>query len=235
MKKLIFPLLAGIFFFSCDILQELNLPEVAVTGDGLTREEIAMGLKEALEVGTGNASQRLGREDALYGNPQRRIPFPPEAQVVEERLRQAGMGDLVDEFILEMNRGAEKAMVKARPIFVDAIKQMTIRDATEILRGADNAATEYFRRNTEDQLYEAFRPPIEQTMDEMRVTSIWATVMRTYNRLPFQTKVNPDLPDYVTRQAMDRLFMEIEVEEAKIRNNPAARVTELLRRVFAAQ
>lgn len=235
MKKLFFPLFIFFLFSSCDILQELNLPEVAAPGDGLTREEIAMGLKEALEVGTGNASRRLGQKDALYGNPQRRIPFPQEAQVVEERLRQAGMGDLVDEFIMKMNRGAEKAMAEARPIFVDAIKQMTIRDATEILRGADNAATQYFRRNTEDQLYEAFRPPIEKTLDQMKVTSIWATVMNTYNRLPFQTKVNPDLPDYVTRQAMDRLFNEIEVEEAKIRENPAARVTELLRKVFAAQ
>ncbi len=222
------------FLSSCEILNQIEIPEG--TGEpGLTEEEVARGLKQALDVGTENAVQYLSKENALYGDPKLRIPFPKDAEIVEQKLRELGMGQLVDNFIEQMNHGAEEAMTKAKPVFVEAIKQMTIQDAWSILKGEDNAATMYFKNKTYDKLYDLFKPQLTNTLDQMQVTQLWTDVMTAYNKLPFQKKVNADLPDYVTKQALDRLFVQIQLEEEKIRENPQARVTELLKKVFSRQ
>lgn len=233
-KKTLLVFMLFTLFQSCDILKELELPE-STGSTGLTEEQIANGLKQALEVGAKNAVQELHKENALYGNPARRIPFPEEAQIVEEKLRQYGMGDFVDKFIEQMNHGAEEAMSKAKPVFVNAIKEMTINDAWNILRGPDNAATQYFKEKTSDELYNLFKPKMKNTLDDMNVTNLWSNVMSTYNKLPFEQKVNADLPDYVTNMAIDRLFDVIAQEELKIREDPVARVTDLLKKVFSQQ
>ncbi|MFO8087781.1 MAG: DUF4197 domain-containing protein [Bacteroidales bacterium] len=218
---------------SCELLSKIELPEdMTTTGSGLTEEEVAKGLKQALDIGTKNAVEKLGEKDALYSNPSLRIPFPQEAQIVEEKLRQVGLDNQVDNFIKEMNHGAEEAMSKAKPVFVSAIKEMTIKDAWDILKGPDDAATQYFKDKTSDKLYDLFKPKMKQTLDDMNITNLWADVMSTYNKLPFQQKVNADLPDYVTNMAIDRLFDQIANEEYKIREDPVARVTDLLKKVF---
>lgn len=231
-KKILLFLTVVLLLSSCELLKEFEIPEQ--TGQtGLTEAEVANGLKEALNVGTKNAVSRLSKKNALYKNPRLKIPFPEEAKIVEEKLRQVGMGAVVDEFVRKMNHGAEQAMTKAKPVFMDAIRQMTIKDAWNILRGSDDAATKYFKGKTSGQLYRLFKPEIKKTLDEIRVTQAWKDVITKYNKLPFEKKVNADLPDYVTNKAMDRLFEQIAKEEKKIREKPVARVTELLEKVFS--
>ena len=216
---------------SCDILEQIE-----VSGfDSPTETEIIEGLKEALRIGTQNGIDVLSRENGFYGNALLRIPFPPEARVVEEKLRSLGLNKLVDDFIVTMNRGAERAVQKAAPIFISAIKSMTITDAYNILHGDDNAATEYFRRKTSTQLVDAFKPDVKKTLDEVRVTSYWDEITTTYNNIPFTRDVETDLPQYVTEKAVDGLFIKIEEEEKQIREDPAARVTEILRKVFGSR
>ncbi|MFW6019281.1 MAG: DUF4197 domain-containing protein [Bacteroidales bacterium] len=224
-----------LIFSSCEILKEFEPPN-SPEPDALGEQEVADGLKEALEIGTKNAVEDLEKKNALYENPQLRIPFPEEAQIVEDKLRQVGMGNQVDKFIRKMNHGAEEAMSKARPVFVDAIKEMTIKDAWNILKGPDDAATKYFHDKTHKELYRLFKPEIKETLNEMQVTKLWSEIMTAYNKLPLQQEeVTTDLPDYVTKKAMDRLFDRIAEEELKIREEPVARVTELLQKVFSQQ
>lgn len=239
-KNVMLVALSVLIFSSCEILKEADLPEGAIPestkSQSLSEKEVANGLKEALEVGTKNAADKLGDKNALYNNSKLRIPFPEEAKFVEEKLRQVGMGDQVDKFVKKMNHGAEEAMAKAQPVFVDAIKEMTIKDAWNILKGPDDAATKYFYKKTNDELYQLFKPEIKTTLDEMQVTKLWSGVMSAYNKLPLQQQeVNTDLPDYVTKKAIDRLFDRIAKEELKIREEPVARVTELLKKVFSKQ
>lgn len=235
LKTIILIIGSILIFSSCEILKEFELPD-SPKQDSIGEQEVADGLKEALEIGTKNAVEELKTKNALYENPQLRIPFPEEAKVVEEKLRQVGLGGQVDKFIKKMNHGAEEAMAKARPVFVEAIKEMTIRDAWNILKGPDDAATQYFHEKTHDELYRLFKPEIKQTLNEMQVTKLWDDVMNAYNKLPIQQQeVNTDLPDYVTKKAMDRLFDRIAEEELKIREEPVARVTELLQKVFSKQ
>ncbi|MFO8053663.1 MAG: DUF4197 domain-containing protein [Bacteroidales bacterium] len=234
MRKLIVLIALMVSFSSCELLKEFDLPEGTASA-GLTEEEVARGLKEALQVGTENGVERLSKKNALYENNRLRIPFPEDAKIVEDKLRDLGMDPVVDDFIQKMNHGAEEAMTKAKPVFKDAIREMTIRDAKNILRGEDDAATQYFRQKTSERLYTLFKPEMKKTLDQMQVTDLWAKVMNAYNKIPLQQDVNADLPDYLTRQAMDRLFKVIAQEELKIRQDPQARVSELLKKVFANQ
>jgi len=215
---------------SCDVLQQIE-----VSGyESLTEDDIIQGLKEALRVGTQNGIHVLSRENGFYGNTILRIPFPPEAKIVEEKLRALGLNKLVDDFILTMNRGAERAVNKAAPIFIEAITSMTITDARNILYGQKNAATEYFRNKTSSQLITAFKPDVKTTLDQVQVTSYWDEVTTTYNNIPFTRDVETDLPQYVTEKAVDGLFMKIEEEEKRIREDPGARVSEILKKVFGS-
>ncbi|UCG26615.1 MAG: DUF4197 domain-containing protein [Bacteroidales bacterium] len=233
MKKIITLLISfTLILYGCDILKEL---EVSTTsGSELTTDEIVQGLKEALRVGTNNAITTLSRENGFYGDPQLKIPFPEEAGVVEEKLRSVGMNKLVDDFIMNMNRGAEKAVTKAGPIFMDAIREIGFSDARNILNGPDNAATEYFRENTSQELADAFEPDVSQILDQVNVTKYWSDVMSTYNRIPFTQKVETDLAKYVTGKAVDGLFTMLAAEEKKIREDPVARVSDILKRVFGS-
>ena len=223
-------LLFAWIFTSCDILTQLE--STAAGPKPLTTLDITQGLKEALQVGVNNSVSLLSKENGFYGNPGFRIPFPEEAKIVEEKLRQIGMDKMVDDFVLTLNRGAEKAVQKATPVFVGAIKQMSFSDARSILQGPDNAATDYFRKTTSRQLVTAFKPDIQTTLDEVNVTKYWGQIMSTYNKIPFVQKVETDLSQYVTEKTVNALFSQVEKEEKLIRTDPKARVTEILRKVF---
>jgi hypothetical protein len=230
MKKniVIITLLLTVFTIRCDVLQQIEIP----TG-GLTKDEIVRGLKEALKKGTEEAVKTLARENGFYLDDQVKIPFPGEVKYVEEKLRALGLGSLVDNFVKQMNHAAENAVDKAGPIFYDAIREMTISDAVGILNGNDHAATEYFREKTYGRLVEAFKPDISTVLNNMHVSDYWSKVTRAYNKLPLTKKVETDLPQYVTEKAIDGLFVKVADEEKKIREDPKARTTELLQKVFA--
>jgi len=218
---------------STDILQAVN--DVIETPPALSESDIAAGLKEALVKGTGTGTATASKLDGYFKNPRLKIPFPPEITKVETKLRQLGMNNLVDDFILSLNRGAEKAATEAKPIFVDAIKSMTVKDAWGILRGEDDAATDYLRRTTSNSLEAAFKPVIKTSLDAVDATKYFTKIVNTYNKIPLIEKVNPNLEDYATDKAMFGLFLLIEDEERKIRKDPIARTTELLKKVFAQQ
>lgn len=200
---------------------------------GLTNNEIVSGLKQALEIGSNNAGAQLSALNGYFGNQLIKIMMPPEAKKVEQTLRSIGMGAEVDKAILAMNRAAEDAAKKAAPIFIDAIRTITIQDGMGILRGGNGAATNYLKGRTTQQLTNAFRPVIENSLKKVDATKYWSQVFTIYNRLPTTVnKVNPDLTSYVTERALSGLFITVEQEENKIRQNPSARVTDLLRKVF---
>ncbi len=203
------------------------------TGTGLTQDEIANGLREALTVGIRNGSAKASAVDGYFKNPLIKILLPPDAQRVEATLRQVGLGPQVDKALLTINRGAEEAARRAVPIFVDAIRQMTIPDAVNILRGEKNAATQYLKRTSSNALTAAFSPVIDSSLAKVGATRYYGDLATQYNSFPLtRQKINPDLKAYVTQRAIDGLFLLVEQEEIKIRENPAARVSELLKRVF---
>lgn len=199
----------------------------------LTNEEIIQGLKEALSVGASNGSKKLHALDGYFGNAAIKLLMPPEAQKVEKTLRSLGLGAQVDKAILSMNRAAEDAAEAAAPIFLDAIKQMTVQDAMGILKGGDNAATNYLQSKTSQALTEAFRPVIEQSLKKVDATRYWNDVFSAYNKVS-REKVNPDLPAYVTEKALSGLFLTIAEEEKKIRKDPLARTSDILKKVFSS-
>lgn len=207
---------------------------LAPSGNGLTSEEITRGLKEALQIGINKGSDRASAVDGYYKNPLIKILMPPEAQQLERRLRQIGLGPQVDRFVLSLNRAAEDAAKEAKPIFLNALFSMSIQDALGILRGEPNAATQYLKRTTSEQLMQRFTPIVDSTLTKNRATRYYGDLVRTYNRLPGVQRVDPDLTRYATTKAVDGIFTLIEQEEREIRKNPAARVTELLRRVFGS-
>ena len=207
-----------------------------LTGDKqssqLSSEEIIGGLKQALQTGAQNATSKVSMNDGFFGNAVIKILMPPDAKKAESKLRSMGMGDQVDKAILSMNRGAEDASKKALPIFADAIRNITIEDGLSLLRGNKDAATQYLKSKTNQALYAAFLPIIKESLDKVGATKYWADIFKIYDKIPFTEKVNTDLPDYVTRKALDGVFACIADEEGKIRADPAARVTDLLKKVF---
>ncbi|MCX7697428.1 MAG: DUF4197 domain-containing protein [Bacteroidales bacterium] len=229
-RILLLSMIILLVFPACDVLQQFtkqtNTPVI------LTESDIVQGLKEALKVGTNNAISFLGKTDGFLGNSLYKILFPPEVQKVETKLRELGFHQLIDNFIVAMNRGAENAVSKAGPIFVNAILSMTFEDAKNILKGPDNAATEYFRKKTSQQLSQLFKPEIKKALDEVHATKLWEDITTTYNKIPLVTPVQTDLPQYVTDKALQALFNVIAGEEKKIRTDPAARINDILRKVF---
>jgi hypothetical protein len=226
--------LAVLFFTGCDTLnvagQILNQSTLANPGSS----EIALGLKQALEIGTTSSSERLSATDGFFANAAIKILFPEEAQRVERTLRSVGLNQLADNVILSLNRAAEAAAVEAKPIFISAIKEMTFADASNILlSGQQDAATLYFKRVTGGQLTEKFQPIIRNSLNQVGATRYWTDAITAYNKIPLVAKVNPDLDAYVTQKAIEGIFMEIAKEELKIRNNLSARSTPLLQKVFA--
>jgi hypothetical protein len=197
---------------------------------------ISNGLKQALENGVGRGVDVLSARNGFWSNMAVRILLPPQAQDVEVKLRQLGLGNLVDKCLQDINHAAEDAATGARPIFVQAITSMTFNDAKNILMGTNkSAATDYLQKATSEALYQSFKPVIFNSLNKVGAMNTWKDVTTKYNAIPFVQKVNPDLADHVTHKAMDALFQMIQKEEIDIRKDPIKRTSELLRKVFAAQ
>ncbi len=200
-----------------------------------TNGEVINGLKEALTVGTNNSTALASKTDGFLGNSRIRIPFPEEAIKVKNTLNDLGMQAQVQKFEETINRAAEEAAKDAAPIFVDAVKGMSIGDGFKILNGADNAATQYLQDKTSDPLKEKFKPVVQNAISKVEVTKYWNPLITTYNKIPTVEKMNPDLDEYITLKAMQGLFTLIADEELKIRKDPVARVTDLLKKVFGSK
>lgn len=198
----------------------------------LSNDEIISGLKEALNVGTKNSTTKASQVDGFYKNPKIKIPFPSEIKEAEKTLRDVGMGKQVDKFVQTLNRAAEQASKDAAPIFVNAIKTMTINDGLSILTGKDNAATTYLKSKTQNDLEAKFKPIVKSAIAKAQVTKYWNPLATKYNKIPLIKKVNPNLEEYVTEKALEGLFLLIAEEEKKIRKDPLAQVTDLLKKVF---
>ncbi|MCQ6960535.1 DUF4197 domain-containing protein [Mucilaginibacter aquariorum] len=220
-----------VLFSSCDTLNQVAQTTIQQNGNPTTLD-INNGLKQALELATGKSSDQLSTVNGFFGNAAVKILFPPEAQKVEKTLRSIGLGKLADNVILSLNRAAEDAAAQAKPIFVSAIKQMTLTDVTNILLGNQDAATQYFKRTTTLQLSAKFKPVVQTSLNKVGATKYYTDAATAYNKVPFVTKVNTDISDYVTQKAIDGLFVEIAKEELNIRQNLGARTTPLLQKVF---
>lgn len=200
----------------------------------LTNDEVVKGLKEALTVGTNNSSGMASKLDGYYKNPRIYIPWPAEAQEMKARLLKMGMEKKITEFETSLNRAAEEAAKKAAPVFIDAITNMSLQDGFAILKGADTAATNFLRKTTYSPLEQKFMPIVKEAINTVKVTSYWNPLVTTYNKLPGVKKQNPDLDKYVTNKAINGLMLLISDEEIKIRKDPAARVSDLLKKVFGS-
>lgn len=199
--------------------------------DSLSTNDVASGLKEALNNGVNTGTQKLSAVDGFFANAAIKILMPPDAVQVEKTLRGIGLGKQVDDAILSMNRAAEDAAKSAAPIFLNAIKQMSIADAWGILRGGDTAATHYLRLKTTAALTQAFKPVIDNSLQKVHATEYWNTIFTSYNKFT-ANKVNPDLSAYVTDKALNGIFYQIALQETQIRKDPIARTTDILKKVF---
>lgn len=209
--------------------KKLTLPQ---TPKGFTEEEAGKALKEALSKGAVNGSATVSKLDGYFGNPKIKIPFPPDAKKIEDKLRSIGLNKECDDVILSVNRAAEDAGSSAKDIFVKVISEMTITDAINIVKGTDNAGTEYLKAKSRVMLVEAFKPIIKASLDKVGATKNWELVITKYNKIPFVEKVNPDLVQYATEKAIDGLFVKVAEEELQIRKDPIARTSDLLKKVF---
>ncbi|WP_209332302.1 DUF4197 domain-containing protein [Lunatimonas salinarum] len=200
----------------------------------LTNEDVGDGLRDALVKGISEGADKASLENGFFGNELIRIALPEELTKLEATLRQFGLGAEVDRVLLTINRGAESAAKEAKPIFINAIRQLTIQDAFAILRGEQDAATQFLRRTTSAQLTELFQPKVQESLNQVGATRHYTDLVNAYNAIPTTRKINPDLNAYVTEMAIDGLFKLIAEEEQKIRANPAERTTAIMRRVFSA-
>ena len=220
---------------SCETLQQVATAAGAGTipGAGISNTEAAAGIKEALGQGITKSVLQLNTADGFFRNELYKVLLPPEARKIENTLRDLGLNSLVDKAILQINRGAEDAAGYAKPIFVDAIKSMTLSDAIGLIRNGDTSATHFFREKTTSKLLAAFRPVIASSLNKVDATKYYGDMVSKYNNFPTTfKKLNPDLTSYVTQKATDALFNLIAKEELNIRTNFAARTTDILRRVF---
>ena len=201
----------------------------------ISQNEAGQGIKEALTQGVTNAVLNLNKTDGFFGSKIYKVLLPPDAAKIEKTLRKVGMGAQVDKAILAINRGAEDAVGYAKPIFTDAIKQMTITDALNILKGPKDAATQYFKQKTSQKLIAAFTPSVKASLDKTDATKYYGDIVNTYNNFPTTfRKSNPDLTSYVVGKAVDALFDQIAKEEANIRANPLGQASDLLKKVFGS-
>lgn len=233
MKKIIIAFVGLLMLNSCAELQQVvnQLPQ----GGTLGNADIAAGLRQALDFGIDKQVQRLTLKDGFYKNNLVKILMPQELQKVDKALRDIGLGSLADDGIKMLNRAAEDAVKEATPIFVNAVKDITFADAKDILLGADNAATQYLEGRTNSALYGKFKPVIQNSFSKVGADRIWTELINNYNKIPFVNKVNPDLTDYVTNEALKGVYTMISVEEKKIRTKVGSRTTDLLKKVFALQ
>lgn len=203
---------------------------------GVSQDEAGMGIKEALTQGVTTAVLNLNKTDGFFGSEFYKMFLPPDAVKIETTLRKAGMGAQADKAILAINRGAEDAVAFAKPIFVEAIKEMTITDALNILKGNKDAATQYFKQKTTAKLIAAFTPSVQSSLEKTEATKYYGDIVTTYNKFPTTfKKINPDLTSFVVGKAVDALFDQVAKEEANIRANPLARTSDLLKKVFGGK
>jgi len=218
---------------------QITLPKLfpaKKTSGAVTENEAGQGIKEALLQGVTTAVLNLNKKDGFFGSEFYKMLLPEDAKKMENTLRSIGMGAQVDKAILSINRGAEDAVAFAKPIFVDAVKQMTLTDALNILKGSNNAATNYFKEKTKLQLITAFTPSVKSSLDKVDATKYYSDIVTTYNKLPTTfKKVEPNLTAFVVGRAVDALFDQVAKEEANIRANPVARTTDLLKKVFGGK
>ncbi len=213
----------------------VNTAVGGTTAPALSNEEVIKGLREALSIGTNNSSGNASKMDGYLKNARLFIPWPEEAKDMREKLIKLGMTKKVEEFETSLNRAAEEAAKKAGSVFLDAITKMSVSDGFAILKGADTAATNFLRKTSYSPLYTQFLPIVKEAIAKVKVTSYWNPLVTKYNKIPGVKKQNPDLNDYVTKKAANGLFVLIADEEAKIRKDPMARVTDLLKKVFGAK
>jgi uncharacterized protein YceK len=230
MKKLFIALFVASGIAGCSTIQEtMN----TIGSGGVSQQEAGMGIKEALGNGVASAILNLNKTDGFFGNDIYKVLLPQDALKAESALRKIGMGNVCDKAILQINRAAEDAVGFAKPIFVNAIKEMTLADALGIVKGGKNAATNYFKEKTAAALIAAFSPQIKQSLDKVNATKFYGDFASAYNNLPLsREKINTDLTGFVTGKAVDALFDQISKEENNIRENPIARTTDLLKKVF---
>ena len=229
----ILPVLFTILTFSSRAQFPVSIKQLTQPSKGsLTEQDATAGIREALIRGTNESVKIVSQLNGYFSNPEIKIPFPPEAKEVERQLRSIGLGSQVDDVVTSLNRAAEDAAKSAAPVFVDAIKAMTVSDAIGIVKGGNDAATKYLQKTTTETLKVKFTPIIKASLDRVNATKLWTDVIRQYNQIPFVKKQNPDLTAYVTERAIAGLFVMVASEEAKIRKDPAARVTDLLKKVF---
>ncbi|SDQ55682.1 DUF4197 domain-containing protein [Flagellimonas zhangzhouensis] len=233
MKRLLLCILAFQLVGCAELQQVVNQLPQGTTGIG--NDQIAQGLREALNLGIEKQVNKLTSENGFYRNELVKILLPEELQKVDKTLRDIGLSSLADEGLKILNRAAEDAVGEATPIFVDAVKGITFNDAKQILLGADNAATQYLERSTQSQLYNKFNPIIKNSFQKVGADQIWSSIITKYNSLPLTNDVNPDLTDYTTNEALKGVYTMIAVEEKEIRTKVSSRSTELLKKVFALQ
>jgi hypothetical protein len=219
--------LLSLFGCSGKDLQELGLAP-------LTEVEVTQALKDALSYGIARSAANASKIDGYFANPRLKIGLPKDAEKLEKTLRKLGFGTQIDRSILQMNRAAEQAAARAKPVFIKAITAMTIDDAFDILNGENNAATDYLIDNSSDELYDQFRPIVVEALDETSATRYYSDIVKRYNALPLVFDVDPDLADYVTEKAVDGLFLLMAQEEARIRTISSARSSRLMKRVFGS-
>lgn len=227
MKRILTAIIISSLFYGCEVIKQL--PQ----STGVTEAEAAEGIKEALSQGLVKSVLQLNKEDGFFKDAFYKILLPDDAKKIESTLRDIGLGSMVDKAILQINRGAEDAAGYAKPIFVDAVKRMDIGDAIGLVRNGDTSATHFFREKTTAQLTAAFLPIIKSSLDKVNATKYYGDMVNKYNSLPIVfKKLNPDLAGFVTNKATNALFDLVAKEEKNIRNNFAARTTDLLKKVF---
>jgi hypothetical protein len=234
MKKFLALFVFAYFVSSCAELQSVANQFPATSGV-LSSADIASGLRQALDKGISTQVVKLTATDGFYKNQLVKILLPAELRKVDQGLRAIGLGSLADEGLLLMNRAAEDAVKEATPIFISAVKGITFNDAKTILLGDKKAATYYLEQSTNSALYSKFNPVIRKSFDKVGAAKVWSNLITKYNSIPLVTKVNPDLTDYVTKQALEGVYKMIAIEEQNIRNNISARTSILMQRVFAVQ
>ncbi|MAB47826.1 MAG: hypothetical protein CMC05_04260 [Flavobacteriaceae bacterium] len=233
MIKRVFILFIAFNLTACAELQNVinELPQTT----GISNEDMAAGLRQALDLGIDKQVTKLTQKDGFYKNELVKILLPEELQKVDDALRKVGLSSLADEGIKALNRAAEDAVKEATPIFVNAVKEITFNDAKNILLGNDDAATQYLTSKTQTQLYDKFKPVISNSFGKVGADQIWNNLITKYNNLPLTSNVNPDLTDYVTTEALKGVYTMIAVEEKEIRTKVSSRTTDLLKKVFALQ
>jgi Protein of unknown function (DUF4197) len=239
MKKGFSILLLIGFLLPAVSFSQIKLPKVLSgnkTASGVTEGEAGQGIKEALLQGVTTAVLNLNKTDGFFGSELYKMLLPEDAKKVEKTLRNLGMGGQVDKAILAINRGAEDAVAFAKPIFIDAVKEMTLTDALNIIKGDKDEATKYFKDKTKQKLITAFTPSVKTSLDKVEATKYYTDIVTTYNKLPTTfKKADPNLTDYVVGKAVDALFDQVAKEEANIRANPLARTSDILKKVFGGK